>query len=103
MMTLFACFLPFESLPTIFDMFIMDGWRAVFRIGIQLLRQMEPVLLQKDLIEITVYFRDHVRHQKMENEFELFLEAANVRVNRVLVRFTSLTFVFRSTTRSSTS
>jgi hypothetical protein len=37
MMTLFACFLPFDNLPPIFDMFIADGWRAVFRIGVTLL------------------------------------------------------------------
>jgi len=44
-MTLFACFLPYEVLPPIFDMFLMDGWTAVFRLGIALLRDMEPLLL----------------------------------------------------------
>ena len=44
-MTIFACFLPFEVLPPIFDMFLLDGWRAVFRIGIALLKEMEPLLM----------------------------------------------------------
>ncbi len=44
-MTVFACFLPFEQLPHIFDIFLMDGWRAVFRIGIALLKEMEQLML----------------------------------------------------------
>jgi len=61
MMTLFACFLPFENIPPIFDMFLMDGWRSLFKIGITLLKQMEETLLDKDLIDITIYFREQVR------------------------------------------
>lgn len=37
-MTIFACFLPFDMLAPIFDMFLMDGWSAVFKIGIALLK-----------------------------------------------------------------
>lgn len=40
-MTIFACFLPYDVLAPIFDMFLLDGWRAVFRIGVALLRSME--------------------------------------------------------------
>ena len=40
-MTLFCCFLPYHMLPTIFDMFLDEGWTAVFRVGISLLRQIE--------------------------------------------------------------
>ncbi len=61
-MTLFACFLPYENLAPIYDMFLMDGWAAVFKIGIALLRDMEPLLLQMDMIEMSTYFRDSVRN-----------------------------------------
>ena len=44
-MTLFSCFLPYEALAPIYDMFMMDGWKAIFRIGIALLRDMESLLL----------------------------------------------------------
>ena len=74
-MTIFSCFLPFDVLPPIYDMFIMDGWRAVFRIGISLLREMEPLLLQMDMIQMSTYFRDNVRKDKITNEFKLFSEA----------------------------
>ncbi len=80
-MTLFACFLPYEVLPPIFDMFLMDGWRAVFRVGIALLRDMEQNLLQMDMVDMSTYFRDSVRKDKINNQFKLFYEASRIRVN----------------------
>lgn len=84
-MTVFACFLPFEQLPPIFDMFLMDGWRAIFRIGIALLREMEPALLRMDMVEMCNYFRDNVRKERVTSDFRLFSEASRVRVNSILV------------------
>lgn len=50
-------------MPPIFDMFILEGWKAVFRIGIGLLKQLEPELIGKDMMETSEYFRVQVRHQ----------------------------------------
>lgn len=80
-MTLFACFLPYDVLAPIFDMFMMDGWKAVFRIGISLLREMEPLLLNMDMMQMSTYFRDNVRKERVTSEFKLFSEASRVRVN----------------------
>lgn len=80
-MTLFACFLPYDVLPPIFDMFLLDGWRAVFRIGIALLREMESSMMQMDMVEMCNYFRESVRKDKITNEFKLFSEASRIRVN----------------------
>ena len=88
-MTVFACFLPFDQLPQIFDMFLMDGWRAVFRIGIALLKEMESRMLSMDMVEMCNYFRDNVRKEKVASNYRLFSEAARVRVNSILV----LTFI----------
>lgn len=80
-MTIFACFLPYDVLAPIFDMFLMDGWRAVFRIGVALLKEMEPLLLNMDMVEMCNHFRDNVRKEKIKSEFKLFSEASRVRVN----------------------
>jgi hypothetical protein len=93
-MTIFTCFLPFEQLAPIFDMFLMDGWRAVFRIGIALLRQMEQTMMRMDMIEMCSYFRDAVRKERVASDFVLFSEAARVRVNSILVLILSLTYTF---------
>jgi hypothetical protein len=84
-MTVFACFLPYDQLPCIFDMFLMDGWRAVFRIGIALLREMESSLLTMDMVDMCSYFRDNVRKERVTSDFRLFSAAARVRVNPILV------------------
>ena len=52
-MTIFSCFLPFEVIAPIFDMFLNEGWRAVFKVGIALLRQLENTLLMMDMVEIS--------------------------------------------------
>ena len=88
-MTVFACFLPYDQLPAIFDMFLMDGWRAVFRIGIALLREMESSLLTMDMVDMCSYFRDNVRKERVTSDFRLFSSAARVRVNPILVPFLS--------------
>lgn len=66
-------------------MFLMDGWRAVFRIGIALLRQMESKMIKMDMVEMCNYFRDNVRKDKVTSNFRLFSDAASVRVNSILV------------------
>ena len=84
-MTVFACFLPYSMIAPIFDMFLLEGWRAVFRIGIALLRLLQSEISGMDMMEMCDYFRDTVRKQKVANEFELFSRAARVRVNKILV------------------
>lgn len=84
-MTVFACFLPFEVVKPIFDMFITEGWKAVFKIGIALLQEMEPNLIKMEMIEMCTYFRDTVRTQRINNEFSLFARASRVHVNKMLV------------------
>jgi len=84
-MTIFACFLPYSMMTPIFDMFLLEGWRAVFRIGVALLRVLEPELIRMDMVEMCQYFRDTVRSEKVANEYQLFSAAAGVRVNKILV------------------
>lgn len=105
-MTVFSCFLPYEQLPPIFDIFLMDGWRGIFRIGIALLREMEPAMLSMDMVDMCAYFRDNVRKEKVAPTFRLLSQASRVRVNPILVSTQTLPYlpsVFRSTTKSSKS
>jgi|688.fasta_scaffold188644_1 hypothetical protein len=91
-MTIFSCFLPFEAIAPIFDMFIQEGWRAVFKVGIALLKQLEPILLLMDMVEISQYFRETVRKEKVAKQFDLFQRASRVRVNKILVN--SFLFIY---------
>ncbi len=84
-MTLFACFLPYMLIEQIFDMFLLEGWRAIFRIGVALLKVLEPELIKMDMVEMCQYFRDTVRSERVTDEYQLFSAAASVRVNNILV------------------
>ena len=84
-MTLFACFLPFALTQPIFDMFLMEGWRSIFRVGLALLMEMEHTLVTMDMPEMCMYFQKFVRSNKIATEFQLFSRAARIRVNKILV------------------
>jgi hypothetical protein len=69
----------------IIDMFITEGWRALFRVGIALLRRLEPVLMGMEMFEMSAYFRDTLRTQPFANQFDLFRQASLVHVNTITV------------------
>ena len=68
-MTIFSCFLPFDVVTPIFDMFIFEGWRSVFKVGIALLRYLEAKLMEMDMTDMSVYFREKVRTEGVANKF----------------------------------
>ena len=57
-MTLFSNFLPLEAMPAIFDSMSLDGWTAIYRISISLLKVMEKDLLEMDMVTMCQYFRE---------------------------------------------
>jgi hypothetical protein len=54
-MTLFSCFLPVDLLVHIFDLFALEGWPAIYKIGISLLNNFlgEKLMEQEGLMEIS--------------------------------------------------
>lgn len=62
-MTLFSCALPADILINIFDLFVLDGWPSIYKVGISLLNNfISPVVMEMDnMMEISEYFRDTLR------------------------------------------
>jgi hypothetical protein len=62
-MTLFSCALPCEILLNIFDLFVLDGWPSIYKVGISLLNNfIQPKILEMDsMMDITEFFRDNLR------------------------------------------
>ena len=92
-MTVFANSLPFEAIPTIFDNLLQDGWTSVYRIGIQLLRSIQPVLLNMDMFEITIYLRENLRRDTI-NIRKLLMEAERITINLEDIEHYKCTFSF---------
>jgi hypothetical protein len=84
-MTIFACFLPYRMVVPIFDMFMYEGWRSVFKVGTALLKELEPEMLKMEMWEMSMYFREKVRIEGVPKQAELFQLASRIRVNKILV------------------
>ena len=56
-LTIFANYLPFHKLYKIWDLFIIDKWKAIFRISMCLLGLMKDKLLELDLPKFCQYFK----------------------------------------------
>ena len=56
-LTIFANYLPFEMCYKIWDLFIIDKWKAIFRISIILLDSIKDKLLELDLNEFCLFIK----------------------------------------------
>ena len=56
-LTIFANYLPFHKLYKIWDLFIIDKWKAIFRISIILLGLMKDKLIKLDLNDFGLFFK----------------------------------------------
>lgn len=84
-MTLFSAFLPFNYIAPIYDAFLVEGWRAIFRIGVAWLKMMEDELMNMNMENMCLFLRDTVRCERISSEFKLYSLAARVRVNKILI------------------
>lgn len=50
-----------------------------------MLRMLEAEMLKMDMMQLSEFFRDRVRHQVLFEPLELFESAARVRVNNIFV------------------
>ena len=62
-MTLFSCALPSEILLHIFDLFVLDGWPAIYKVGISLLNNFISNIVEPmdNMMDISEFFRDKLR------------------------------------------
>ena len=56
-LTIFSNYLPFNILYKIWDLFIIDKWKAIFRISMILLGLMKEKLIKLDLNEFCLFFK----------------------------------------------
>merc|ERR1712232_1114953 len=57
-MTIYAYNFPFKFVTRVWDLFFMQGWSIIFKVGIILLKILEPKLLESGFEQILVYIRD---------------------------------------------
>jgi len=79
-MTIYACYLPLETLLHVWDCFMVQGWKVVFKIGIAILREQKPDLMAFELDDVSKFFRDNTRNCHF-NSRKLLAEASTIKIH----------------------
>lgn len=92
--TVFAYSLPFDHLLRVWDIFLFEGWKIVFRVGLQLLKSTEEQLLARSFEGIMGILNSNSK-QLAPDQFpilgkppDVFIKAAcTIKVSRQLEKF----------------
>ena len=58
-LTIFSNYLPFEILYKVWDVFVIDKWKAIFKFSLILLDSMKNKLLSMDLLTLSKFLKDN--------------------------------------------
>ena len=72
-LTIFSNYLPFEVLYKVWDVFILDKWKAIFKFSLMILNSMKDKLIKMDLITFSQFIKDNKNNSSLIN-FEEFSE-----------------------------
>ena len=70
-LTIFSNYLPFDVLYKVWDVFILDKWKAIFKFSLMILNSMKDKLINMDLITFSKYIKDSKNNSSLIN-FEEF-------------------------------
>ena len=70
-LTIFSNYLPFDVLYKVWDVFIMDKWKAIFKFSLMILNSMKDKLITMDLITFSKFIKDSKNNSSLLN-FEEF-------------------------------
>ena len=83
LMTVFASTFPFDLVSVVWDSFIVEGSKVVYRVMLALLEQAQDELLNLDMEEILCYLRDDIRNVDgrtiMRNSLKISLRQRHIK------------------------
>ena len=65
-LTLFSNFLPFKTLYNVWDLFILDKWKAIFKFSIIIINYMKDELMNLDLYSFSPYLKNNANINLIE-------------------------------------
>ena len=72
-LTIFSNYLPFEVLYKVWDVFILEKWKAIFKFSLMILNSMKDKLINMDLVTFSQFIKDNKNNSSLIN-FEEFSE-----------------------------
>jgi Rab-GTPase-TBC domain len=78
-MTLFSTYLDYDILVKVWDCFFLDGWKVIIKVGVTLLREIRPIILNYDLEEISKLLR---KNSKSIDYIDVLQKSSQVQVTK---------------------
>lgn len=78
-MTVYASYLPLDTLLHVWDCFMMQGWKAAFKVGIAILREQKPQLIKAELDEVSCLLKSNQRNRHFDAR-KLLIEASSIKI-----------------------
>ena len=72
-LTIFSNYLPFDVLYKVWDVFLLDKWKAIFKFSLMILNSMKDKLITMDLITFSKFIKDNKNNSSLIN-FQEFSE-----------------------------
>ena len=66
-LTIFSNYLPFDVLYKVWDVFIFDKWKAIFKFSLMILNSMKDKLITMDLVTFSQYIKDNKNNSNLIN------------------------------------
>ena len=66
-LTIFSNYLPFDTLYRVWDIFIFDKWKAIFKCSLMILDSMKDKLITMDLVTFSKYIKDNKDNSTLFN------------------------------------
>ena len=66
-LTIFSNYLPFDVLYKVWDVFIFDKWKAIFKFSLMILNSMKDKLITMDLITFSQFIKDNKNNSSLIN------------------------------------
>jgi len=63
-LTMFASDLPYDVLPGVLDVYLLEGTKGLLRVGLALLKEMEDKLLSMQMTDEILVFLSHSAHRE---------------------------------------
>ena len=80
-LTIFSNYLPFDVLYKVWDVFIIDKWKAIFKFSLMILNSMKDKLITMDLITFSKFIKDNRNNSSLLNFDEFSKHYKDYKIN----------------------
>ena len=73
-MTMFAVYFPIEVVVRIWDIYLVEGRKTIFRLSLAILKINEEQLLKSDMVECMIILKEYHKYVNLDELFKVAFE-----------------------------